>query len=257
MATSEPFNGSPISVASFNANWSLPGWASGKGEDTASGWRPAAAYPAVNGAISNARRGGYELRFTYVSANTYNVTLTKWQGGTQTALASKSSYAFANGNSLALVDSGGVVSVWTNTGSGFSKILSATDSTFSGGNAGIEGSGNNTRLANFKAGTLSPNTTLEPGTETEWRLRNSNSAGNPDVSFLGLKDVKEVVGDWNGDGIDTIGLYDSTNGLWALRNSNTPGKPDIQFSYGGAIWTTAIAGDWDDNGTDTIGVVNG
>ena len=111
-------------------------------------------------------RAGYELRFTDTATNTYEVKLSKWVSGTQTVLASKSGYSFSNGNSLALVDQGGTVSAWTNTGSGFGQLLSATDSTFSGGYAGVEGSGNITRLTNFKLGSLGnapPETTISSG----------------------------------------------------------------------------------------------
>jgi hypothetical protein len=194
MAVTEPFNGSSGSLANFSTNWTTLGWASGtspKGEDTTAGWRPVNAFPTVNGAFynpvitdtgpgiatvatmatnpSNAERNfslwldlqsptgakaGYELRFTDVSSGVYNVTLAKWQGGTETVLTSKSSYSFVNGNSFALVDQGSTVSAWTKTGSEFSQLLSASDASFGGGNAAIQGAGNITRLTNFKAGAL-------------------------------------------------------------------------------------------------------
>ncbi len=94
------------------------------------------------------------MRFTDVSTGIYNVTFARWVAGTETVLASKTSYSFANGNSFALVDQGSTVSAWTNTGSGFSQLLSASDATFSGGNAGLQGAGNITRLTNFKTGAL-------------------------------------------------------------------------------------------------------
>jgi streptogramin lyase len=194
MAVTEPFNGSTSAVSNFGTNWSALGWASGgspKGSNTAAGWGPTASYPTVNGAFftptvtdvgsgiaavatmttnpgnaeryfslwldmstPSSTRAGYELRFTNASTNTYNVTLSKWVGGSQTVLASKSSYSFVNGNSFAVADQGGTVSAWTNTGSGFSQLLSASDATFAGGNAGVGGSGNITRLTNFKVGQL-------------------------------------------------------------------------------------------------------
>lgn len=194
IAITESFDGSPSSITNFTNNWTALGWAGGttpKGEDTTSGWRPLAAYPTVNGAyygstltdagsgsgavatmavnpgsasryfavwldlnIEAEAREGYALRFTYISAGTYNVSLEKWVGGTQTVLASKTGYGFANGNSLAIVDSGGSVSAWTNTGSGFTQLLTASDSSFEAGNPAIEGAGNATRLINFKAGAL-------------------------------------------------------------------------------------------------------
>jgi hypothetical protein len=41
----------------------------------------------------------------------------------------------------------------------------------------------------------------------QWILRNTNSSGSPDLSFpYGGSQFKPVVGDWNGDKIDSIGL---------------------------------------------------
>jgi streptogramin lyase len=99
-------------------------------------------------------RSGYELNFKYVSANTYDVTLSKWQAGTQTQLAAKTGVSFAVGNSLALVDEGATVSAWTDTGSGFVQRLSAADSAFDQGKTGLFGAGNITRISKFKAGVL-------------------------------------------------------------------------------------------------------
>ncbi len=227
MALTEPFDGSSQSLANFSANWSALGWAAGgtpKGSDTTTGWRSAIAYPTVNGAyygttVSDAGWGtaaaatlaanpgvterhfslwldmptpstamaGYELRFTNTAANTYKVTLSKWVGGTQTELASKSSYTFSNGNSLALVDLGGAVSAWTNTGSGFSQLLSAADSSFAEGKAGLQGAGSNTRLTNFKAGVLLglPKATTEAATGVKATQATLNGAVNPEGAATG------------------------------------------------------------------------
>jgi hypothetical protein len=196
MPVTESFNGSESSLTNFAAGWAPLGWAGGtapKGSDATNGWRPVDAYSAVNGTyytptFTDAGSGilaaatmatnpgvearyfslwldqqtpagaksGYQLTFTDVTSGVYNVTLSKWQAGTQTVLASQASYAFANGNSFALSDLGSAVSAWTDTGTGFKQLLSATDSSFSGGSAGIEGSGNITRLTNFKAGVPGP-----------------------------------------------------------------------------------------------------
>jgi hypothetical protein len=191
MAVTDQFNESTTSVSNFSTNWSVLGWAAGKGEDRSSGWGPSAAYPTVNGAFysptvsdigsgiaavatlaenpsiegryfslwldmpsPSSTRAGYELRFADTATNVYTVTLSKWQGGAQTILATKSSYAFVNGSSFALTDQGGTVSAWTSTGSGFGQLLSVSDAAFGGGNAAVEGSGNITRLTNFKVGSL-------------------------------------------------------------------------------------------------------
>jgi hypothetical protein len=189
----EPFDGGEVSLANFASNWSVLGWVAGngKGGDTSTGWRPVASYPTVNGAFYAATvsdigtglasgatlaaspsgvgryfsvwldmptpagaRAGYELRFTYLSTDLYDVSLSKWIEGAQSVLASQSSYAFASGSSLALVDRGSTVSVWIDMGAGFSQLLSASDATFAGGKAAIEGAGNITRLTNFRLGTL-------------------------------------------------------------------------------------------------------
>jgi len=108
----------------------------------------------------------------------------------------------------------------------------------------------------------------EPVTETEpvagdvetgidWQLRNANSAGNPTLVFgYGSPGQKPVVGDWNGDGVATVGTFDPATGIWRLRNKNSVGPPNLAIQYGGGPWTTPVVGDWDGNGTTTIGVVD-
>src|SRR5205814_586016 len=52
-------------------------------------------------------------------------------------------------------------------------------------------------------------------------------------------------GDWNADGVTTVGVWRPGTATWYLRNSNTPGAPDIApFAYGVGSWTP-LAGDWD------------
>ncbi|MCC0100324.1 CHAP domain-containing protein [Streptomyces flavotricini] len=64
--------------------------------------------------------------------------------------------------------------------------------------------------------------------------------------------VREVMGDWDGDGVDTPGIYRGNH--FALRNSNNAGFSDIDFAYGnGGDWIP-IAGDWDGDGKDEVGV---
>ena len=71
--------------------------------------------------------------------------------------------------------------------------------------------------------------------------------GPADVTFTfgaGGKGYVPIAGDWDGNGIDTVGLYDPATGAFFLSNKNTPGPADIVYTYGapGAI---PIAGDWD------------
>jgi hypothetical protein len=107
-----------------------------------------------------------------------------------------------------------------------------------------------------------PGTPFNNTNEGQWLLRNSNTAGDPDIQFPygGAGDIP-VVGDWTGSGTPTIGVYrppgtsfNSTDGgQWLLRNSNTAGDPDIQFPYGGA-GDIPVVGDWTGSGKATIGV---
>jgi hypothetical protein len=64
-----------------------------------------------------------------------------------------------------------------------------------------------------------------------------------------------VVGDWNGDGKTTVGVYDPSTGTFYLRNENSAGAPDAGvFAYGAPGWQP-VAGDWNADGITTIGVV--
>jgi Leucine-rich repeat (LRR) protein len=83
-------------------------------------------------------------------------------------------------------------------------------------------------------------------------LRNSNSAGAPEITIkMGATTDYPVVGDWDGNGTDTIGVYH--NGVFYLSNSNTTGHVDLTFAFGRA-GDQPIAGDWNGDGIDTIGV---
>jgi glucose/arabinose dehydrogenase len=86
-------------------------------------------------------------------------------------------------------------------------------------------------------------------------LRNSLTTGAADnVIFFGQSGWLPVAGDWNNDGVDTIGVFDPNNGVFHLRNSNTPGAASVVFAFGGA-GDTPLAGRWDNTMTaDGIGV---
>jgi hypothetical protein len=61
------------------------------------------------------------------------------------------------------------------------------------------------------------------------------------------------MGDWNGDGVDTPGLYRRSDGYVYLRNTNTQGIADISFYFGNPS-DIPIAGDFDGDGFDTVGI---
>lgn len=61
-----------------------------------------------------------------------------------------------------------------------------------------------------------------------------------------------IVGDWNGDGRDTPGIF--ANGTFYLRNSNSAGYPEVVIPFGRA-GDRPIVGDWNGDGRTGIGVV--
>lgn len=83
-------------------------------------------------------------------------------------------------------------------------------------------------------------------------LKNTNISGFADIQInYGIGGDYPVVGDWNGDGTVTIGIY--RNGSFYLRNSNTIGFADVVFPFG-APGDQPVAGDWNGDGVDTIGI---
>ncbi len=83
-------------------------------------------------------------------------------------------------------------------------------------------------------------------------LKNSNTTGFADVAInYGVGGDYPIVGDWDGNGTATIGIY--RNGKFYLRNENTIGFADLVFAFG-APGDQPVAGDWDGDGVDTIGV---
>ena len=83
-----------------------------------------------------------------------------------------------------------------------------------------------------------------------WALSNSfGGTGDAQCAFGEVGD-KQVSGDWNGDGVDGVGVF--RNGTWYLSNfCNGYVDAVVQFGSPGDI---PIVGDWDGNGTDTVGV---
>ncbi len=59
------------------------------------------------------------------------------------------------------------------------------------------------------------------------------------------------VGDFDGDGIDTVGLYSKSTGTVYFRNTNSAGDPDQSFQFGQA-GDQVLVGDWDGDGDDSV-----
>jgi hypothetical protein len=87
-----------------------------------------------------------------------------------------------------------------------------------------------------------------------WYLRATTLPGRVAVSSFSYGRAGDipVMGDWNGDGIKTVGVVRGR--VWYVRNSNSAGPSSAIFSYG-RVGDVPVAGDWDGNGTDTPAVV--
>ncbi len=83
-------------------------------------------------------------------------------------------------------------------------------------------------------------------------LQNHNGPGVPEYQFTfnpyGVPQpyLYAVTGDWNGDGIDTVGIYDTRVGVFLLTDSNTAPTGDYAFVYGNP-GDVPIAGCWDES----------
>ena len=77
---------------------------------------------------------------------------------------------------------------------------------------------------------------------------NDGGLGAADFSYVfGNPGDKPFVGDFDGDGIETVGLHRESTGLVYFRNSHTPGNADNQFIFGDP-GDRLVAGDWTGNG---------
>lgn len=86
----------------------------------------------------------------------------------------------------------------------------------------------------------------------EWSLRDPDS-GRTTSFYYGVPGDLPFMGDWNGDGIATPGLYRQSTGFVYLRDSNDTGPADLTFHFGipGDI---PLIGDFNGNGRDTVSV---
>ncbi|WP_182354923.1 CAP domain-containing protein [Flaviflexus huanghaiensis] len=86
-------------------------------------------------------------------------------------------------------------------------------------------------------------------------LTNSWAALTDDVVFeFGVPGDEVIVGDWDGNGTDTLGIR--RGNTFYLYNALSSGTPAHQFTYG-RVGDDVIVGDWDGNRTDSLGVRRG
>ena len=83
---------------------------------------------------------------------------------------------------------------------------------------------------------------------------NDGGLGAADYDYyFGNPGDKPFVGDFNGDGTDTVGLHRESTGLVYFRNTNTQGIAEFEF-YFGDPGDRLIAGDWNGDGNDSPGL---
>jgi hypothetical protein len=59
-----------------------------------------------------------------------------------------------------------------------------------------------------------------------------------------------LMGDWNGDGVDTPAHFHTATGHWSMSDHNTQTDIQHQFDFGGPD-VLPLAGDWDSDGIDS------
>ena len=81
-------------------------------------------------------------------------------------------------------------------------------------------------------------------------FKNSNAAGGADLSFrygpVGDVGWTPLIGDWDGSGTNTVGLYNPATAAFHLKNTNAAGGADVSFTYGpgGNAGWVPIVGCW-------------
>jgi hypothetical protein len=93
------------------------------------------------------------------------------------------------------------------------------------------------------------------GTESSliWYLRQVEGPGDPEIAVAyGLPGDSPVVGDWNRNGVHTIGVV--RGGRWLLRNNNSAGPSHLDITFSGyQEGDIPVVGDWDGDGRTGIG----
>jgi hypothetical protein len=161
-----------------------------------------------------------------------NPTLAQWQGVLETVLYQNTTLAHLEARSITLLvtdDLGGTSAAASRTIT-FSPELAPT--------------------IDF-IGVYSPATSLfhQAGANGSDAKDTCLAFGTPGAGWL------PVVGDWNGDGVNTLGVYDPFASVFYLRDVNLSGYGETVACYGlpGGCWMP-IAGDWFGTGHDTIGL---
>jgi hypothetical protein len=93
---------------------------------------------------------------------------------------------------------------------------------------------------------------VDPGSEISL-LSDIHPAATISDFYYGTPADMPLMGDWDGDGTATPGMYRPSNGFVYLRNTNDLGGADMEF-YFGIPGDIPIVGDWNNDGYDTLGI---
>jgi SAM-dependent methyltransferase len=88
-----------------------------------------------------------------------------------------------------------------------------------------------------------------------WHLRGPGGGSRYSTFSFGPsgRELIALSGDWDGDGVDSPGVYDPSTGTFFLKNASSDGPADVVLAFGtpGAL---PVVGDWDGDGVDTVGI---
>jgi hypothetical protein len=96
----------------------------------------------------------------------------------------------------------------------------------------------------------------QTATAPDWYLATANAAGggsDPAPFAWGSPGDVPVVGDWNGDGVDTVGLFRQADWFLATANGVGGGSNPAPISFGNP-GDTPLSGDWDGTNTDRVAI---
>ncbi len=87
-------------------------------------------------------------------------------------------------------------------------------------------------------------------------LKTSNSREDADaIVRFGAPGSVPVMGDFDGDGTDTLGVYSPTLGEFSQKDTNAEGPASSRFRFGGTqLKFKPLVGNWDGRGGDSVGV---
>ncbi len=89
-----------------------------------------------------------------------------------------------------------------------------------------------------------------------WFLSDDAASLDSDYSFhygAGSLGDLPVAGDWDGDGLDTVGVFRTTNNMWYLSNILSDSQIAFEFVFG-QTGDIPVAEDWDGDGMDDVGL---